>query len=61
MACWREAKEKWLRDGRSKLADASPLTTPRETTVTRPDLRALFEVNFFPILNTNTPLQRPCN
>ena len=29
MACWRESKEKWFRDGRSKLADASPLTTQR--------------------------------
>ena len=29
MACWRESKEKWLRDGRSKLADASPLTAHR--------------------------------
>ena len=26
----RESNEKWLRDGRSKLADTSPLTTPRE-------------------------------
>ena len=61
MACWRESKEKWLRDGRSKLADASPLTTPRETTVTRPTLRASFEVNLCPILKRSTPLQRPCN
>ena len=29
MACWRESKEKWLGDGRSKLADASPLTTQK--------------------------------
>ena len=35
--------------------------TPRETTVTRPTLRALFEVNLCPILKRNTPLQRPCN
>ena len=52
---------KWLRDGRSKLADISPLTTPREKTVTRPNLRASFEVILCPILQTNTPLQRPCN
>ena len=30
MACSRESKEKWLRDGRSKLADASPLTARKE-------------------------------
>ena len=42
-------------------ADASPLTTPRETTETRPTLRASFEVNLHPILKRNTPLQRPCN
>ena len=29
MACWRESKKKWLRDGRSKLADTSPPTTQR--------------------------------
>ena len=29
MASWRESKEKWLLDDRSKLADASPLTTQR--------------------------------
>ena len=31
-----------------------------QTTVTRPSLRALFEVKFCPILKANTPLQRPC-
>ena len=30
-------------------------------TVTRPTLRASFEVNLCPILKTNTPLQMPCN
>ena len=29
MACWRQSNAKWLRDGRSKLADTSPLTTQR--------------------------------
>ena len=46
MACWREFNEKRLRDGRLKLAGTSSLTTPRETTVTRPTLRASFEVIF---------------
>ena len=50
MACWWESKEKWHRDGRSKLADALPLTTQRETTVKMPTLRALFEVDLCPIL-----------
>ena len=30
-----------------------------QTTVTRPTLRASFEVNLCPILKTNTPLQSP--
>ena len=30
-----------------------------QTTVTRPTLRASFEVNFCPIFKTNTPLQSP--
>ena len=51
-----ESIEEWLRNGRSKLADASPVTTPTETTVTRANLRASFEVNLCPILNRNTPL-----
>ena len=32
-----------------------------QMTVTRPNLRASFEVNLCPILKTNTPLKRPCN
>ena len=32
-----------------------------QTTVTRPTLRASFEVNLCLISKTNTPLQRPCN
>ena len=51
MVCWREPKEKWLGDGRSKLAGTSPLTTPRETTVTRPTSGASFEVFFMSNFN----------
>ena len=57
----KEYNEKWLRDCRSKLAYASPLTTPREMTVTRPNLWASFEVNLCPSLKRNTSLQRPWN
>ena len=48
---WRESNEKLFRDGGSKLANASPLTTSTETTVTRPTFRASFEVNLCPILS----------